>query len=185
MNDAPFAQPPQFCQSLLYAMMLWGARLSATLPNPSDEQRFLSKSLSMLHRDLDCANTQRIVQVLQAEVLLAFYYLNEGRLLEGNYHTSAALSLCYSSKFHMIRSERAPRDGSIDMLSRELHMPLNGISSALEEEQINGFWTVLRLNCYCIAFQGTEFPSPLTLPYGGVDTPWPQDTNNFERNVCI
>ncbi|TFK67159.1 hypothetical protein BDN72DRAFT_899188 [Pluteus cervinus] len=178
MNDLPFGQSPRLCPSLLNGIYLWASRFTpAALSAPHSEQFFLNNALSHLHHDLTGSSPLKILQTIQAEVLLSFYYLDDGKFLEGSFHASAALSICYSSKLHLIRSSQLDCQQMLE--EYKLGDLSIGISSATEEgERINAFWTVMRLNSYFLSYN--QSPSPFNLPDSGVDTPWPLDITSYD-----
>ncbi|KAK7443727.1 hypothetical protein VKT23_015509 [Stygiomarasmius scandens] len=161
-------------QPLLNTIYLWGAHLSDTTYLPATMNVFLSRalqsvSLSLCHHDSK-DHPQKTVQTIQAEVLLANYFICNARLLEGRYHLSTASSLALSCGLHKSGSETA-RQGSIAGLGDSIT-----IASGVErEETIHAMWTVLALNNIWMAVD--SLPSNIAYTTDGVkvDTPWPVD----------
>ncbi len=113
---------------------------------------------------------------MQAEVLLANYFFNANRQLEGVYHTNAAVSIAMASKLHTIRSAGRSRSG--DSSTYRLPPP----ADALEEgERINGFWTVFTLDrCWAIASGSPPAFTDDEATGTQIDTPWPMDLPMYQ-----
>jgi len=126
-----------------------------------------SVSLSFCHHASE-NHPQQVVQTIQAEVLLANYFICNGRLLEGRYHLAAASSLVLSCGLHKLGSETARREPIIGFGD-------NIATSVEREEAIHAMWTVLALNNIWMAVD--SLPSNIAYMSDGVkvDTPWPID----------
>lgn len=163
-------------RALLDAVYLYGAHLSRIGTLMMHEPTLLARAARGVGDDL-ASKRYPVVQIIQAEVLLAHYFFCMGRLLEGKYHTSAAVALVLSARLHKIRSELSPaQDG--DSLS---DVTEDGIA---EGEKINAFWTVFALDREWADVSGTPSPlygqgsSPFTIE--AIDTPWPLDTGDYD-----
>lgn len=150
---------------------------------------FLDSALYHIAHDLAGTHPHKVLHVIQAEILLSYYYLNAGSVLEGTYHASAALSLTFSSGLHLIRSSAAPNDTFLDPLSG-LKYRLDPPSDFTEEgERVNAFWAVVVLNNYWIALYGPHAQAALGVPHGAIDTPWPLEFEEYQSvgpsGICI
>lgn len=158
MESHPLGHRLRPAPSLLYAVYLWGAKLSQTIVNPSgtvyNPKTFLSAALGQLSADLAGSHPQRTMHVLQAEVLLSYYFLDESRHVEGVYHANAAFSLAVNSKLHILRSVQT------DSRSRE---------------QVDAFWHVVILSNYWAALGDAGSFVMHDDPTFRIDTPWPVD----------
>ncbi|KAG7451498.1 uncharacterized protein BT62DRAFT_927209 [Guyanagaster necrorhizus] len=150
--------------ALLQAVYLWGVHLSASPEISAFEPYFLSTAVRHTSEALSTTHTHKIIHRIQAEALLAQYFFLNARMLEGKYHTSAAVSLLFGAGFHKIRSTEG---GSTSNLP-----PLTDLVE--EGERINGFWTVLILNnCW------TTLESNIV--YESIDTPWPLEMQSYSQ----
>ncbi|KAG5638521.1 hypothetical protein H0H81_012159 [Sphagnurus paluster] len=119
------------------------------------------------------------VQEIPTEIALLIH----GKVLGGNYHANAAVSLSLSSGLHRIRTPSSSILGSTPAGSpiastRALPPP----NDSLEEgERIDAFWAALILNSYWIAIQ--ESHMFLDLQHIGVDTPWPMDVIEYQLQL--
>ena len=169
---------------LLNVIYLLGARLSRDPQIRSQEQGFLSRALQHIPTALP-EDPQGAIYVMQAEVLLANYFFNGSRQLEGVYHTNAAVSIAMASKLHLIRSNRRSRS-TAEANSYRLPPP----ADALEEgERINGFWTVFILDrCWAIASGSAPAFTDDESTGTQIDTPWPMDLGMYQsvssRDQC-
>ena len=163
-------------RALLITVYLFGARLSGVGALVAHEPTLLARAVRAVTEDLE-SKRYPLVQIIQAEVILAHYFLCMGRLSEGKYHIYMAVTLVFNARLHKIRSETSPTQDE-----DELPDPLQ---DAIEEgERINAFWTVYALDKEWADVSGSpslhdaEYQSPLTLDI--IDTPWPLDTETYE-----
>ncbi|KAF7374171.1 Fungal-trans domain-containing protein [Mycena sanguinolenta] len=165
-------QRPAAC--LLDAVYLWAIHLSGSEEFTTDEAGYLSRALRTAAEALSGTHANTVIHGIQTEVLLANYFLQNTRFLEGKYHLSAAVSLVISSGLHRIRSgDSAASGGPLGSAFHALTPP-RGID---ECERINALWTVLTMNnCWT-----TADSSPSNILYtdsqARIDTPWPLDIN--------
>lgn len=176
--DRVFTQSPSRSQSmgiLLKVIYLLGAKFSSNAQMLAQEQAYLTRALQGLPTALP-EDPRSAIYVMQAEVLLANYFFNANRQLEGVYHTNAAVSIAMASKLHTIRSSGRSRSG--DSSTYRLPPP----ADALEEgERINGFWTVFTLDrCWAIASGSTPAFTDDEATGTQIDTPWPMDLSMYQ-----
>lgn len=158
--------------ALLNAMYLWASRFNRTANGQDD---FLA--LAVHHLALEVAAIQtfqpplRILQIIQASVLLSVYYLEAGLLVEGKYHCAGATSLAFSAGLHRIGSSSpAPH---LPFLNSSLAVPPD---IARAKEMVDAFWSVVTLNNYWVAVSGT----PSSILWGpSITTPWPTVCSSF------
>ncbi|KAG6817359.1 hypothetical protein H0H87_009546, partial [Tephrocybe sp. NHM501043] len=107
-----------------------------------------------------------------------------GKVLGGNYHANAAVSLSLSSGLHRIRTpdRSAPSPtqmGSPRLPSSPLPKPMDNTE---EGERVDAFWAVLILNNTWIAIQ-ESYSMFYDLQTIGVDTPWPMDAFEYQLQL--
>ncbi|KAJ7686262.1 hypothetical protein B0H17DRAFT_908369, partial [Mycena rosella] len=111
----------------------------------------------------------RILQTLQAQVLLSYYYLRSARPVEGRYHSATAVFLALDAGLHMLSSPNIPRAAYPPFpVVQMLLTPATGDKEVAQ--RINAFWAAWILNNYWVAVGGTPSAIPTGLP---IDTPWP------------
>ncbi|KAK0492989.1 hypothetical protein EDD18DRAFT_1079003, partial [Armillaria luteobubalina] len=122
---------------------------------------------------LSSSHPQRIIQCIQAEVLLAHYFFRKAIMLEGRCHTGAAVSLVLSARLRKMSSAKG--NGPL-----VLPPPTDYIEKG---ERMKAFWTVFILdNCWTTA-DGSPSNFLCTFPDSRIDLPWPLDTQiQFPRN---
>lgn len=167
--------------ALLSAVYLWGVRLSCPEEARSSyEARHLSSALHHAANALASDHPDKIIHGIQAEVLLCVYFFTRGRILEGKYHLSAAVSLVLGSRLHQQRSSGSP----------SVQMNLLGVSNPLsapprdqieEGERINAFWTVYTLNNIWGIASGCHSNAVFEGPGLQIDTPWPLCNIQYEQ----
>lgn len=146
------------------------------------ENIFLTRSLTLVSNALSGDHPHKVIYALQAEILLCNYFFRNGRLLEGQYHTSAAVSLAISCGLWRIRSSR-PNVPAVGQISgpASLLPPANNLIE--EGERIRGFWTVLILDkSWAVALNSrSHFSDRENDPGTQIDTPWPLDIEGYEQ----
>jgi hypothetical protein len=150
--------PDLFPRSLLVAVALWATHVSE---NPLEE-KLLARTVHHVAQDIAAGGAlpQRILHMIQTEILLSLYYLDYGRLLEANYHRAGATSLAFISGLHQLGASSQ----NVVAKGENIPIPLDAIL------RINAFWSVLLINNYCVATSNT----PLSMPYDApISTPWP------------
>lgn len=111
------------------------------------------------------------MHTLQAEIPLSYYFFASGRVLEGKYHTAAAISLSLSSSLHQVRSENYSTPGI-------LQPPADVVE---EGERIHAWWTVMIMDkCWAVGLSedpGFAHRDNMAM----VDTPWPLEVDDYPR----
>ncbi|KAJ3985026.1 Zn(2)-Cys(6) binuclear cluster domain-containing protein [Lentinula detonsa] len=167
------------CPGLICVIYLIGLHLSGA--SEDEESAFLSRALLHVSNVLSASHPLRLIHGTQAEILLSTYFFRTGRILEGKYHLSAAVSLATCANLHKLRS------GGMSPFVANV-MGLDGPSlpdpkDLIDEgERINAFWTVFTMcNCWGVGVGG--FSSMMFESYGSrIDTPWPLDMEDYEEN---
>ncbi|KAJ7478251.1 hypothetical protein FB451DRAFT_1452564 [Mycena latifolia] len=148
----PFGHRDRPSPALLSAVYLWGTVLSQITPHaPYTADAFLLYALQNIPHDLagSGVNPQLVLDTIQAEVLLSFYYLHMALPVQGRYHSAHT---------------PYPR---FALGAPLLPPPVNAVDETL---RINAFWAVVILNNYWVGAEG----SPSAIPFGiPIDTPWP------------
>jgi hypothetical protein len=111
---------------------------------PAFEQTVLSRCLRQLPDILpSCSSSTRdLLNVLQTEVLLAYYLFRVGRAVEAKYHSSAAAGLVLSFRLHSSPPEGesgTPSDMQFDIFRTTFPSPVDDIE---QTEAIHAFWNV-------------------------------------------
>lgn len=157
---------------VLNAIYLWGIHLSHSLSLLLGEHEFLVRALQHIAIDSLSVNPRRILDTLQAEILLSYYFFRVGRFAEAKSRAGAAVSFALAYGFHRI----TPSGG---ILTSMLHGEMSALppTTSDRQEQINGFWAVLVLHKFVSV--ALEIPSSicgaLEAPGMQIDTPWPSD----------
>ncbi|KAJ6587712.1 hypothetical protein B0H10DRAFT_2093647 [Mycena sp. CBHHK59/15] len=170
--NLPFGDPNRPSPALLSAVYLWGCVLSQMKPpDPYTEYGFLMCVLQNIPHDLNCVGThsQLIFDVIQAEVLLSYYYLHTSCPLQGRYHSAAAASLALGANLHLTGN---PQQQTYSYPSFPLVTTIlpPAVDAVVERQRVNIFWAVVILNNYWVTAQGVPSAIPYDIP---IDTPWP------------
>ncbi|KAJ7358126.1 hypothetical protein DFH08DRAFT_1042969 [Mycena albidolilacea] len=184
-----FLDPTQFQQtallpdlmprSLPVAVALLATHVSANPLAESvySEEELLARTVHHVARDIAAGDAlpQRMLHMIQTEVLLSLYYLDYGRLLEANYHRAGATSLVFISGLHRLGA--SPQN----LVVQGENIPIQ-MGASLRMEMINAFWSVLLINNYFVAASDT----PSSMSYDAqITTPWPTDFPNVAPSSVL
>lgn len=172
------SRPDLLPRGLLNAVALWANRVSVnTIPiadSTYSEDELLAGTVYHVAREITAveASPQRMLYMIQAEVLLSLYYLDSGHLLEGNYHRAGATSLAFSAGLHQLGSSTQGRYAPSVFLDTRIPVQMDNLS---KREMIDCFWSVVILNNYCVAASDVPSSIPRDVP---ISTPWPTASSN-------
>ncbi|KAJ3908991.1 hypothetical protein F5879DRAFT_985181 [Lentinula edodes] len=171
----PMGDPRRPLNSLLATVYLFGCLFS---DNPAWQARspeYLAQALQSTGLPGLAGNhPQKVLHTIQAEVLLANYFFSAGRLLEGRYHVSTAMSLCVGSGLNKIRSPDV-------MMTIDNHNDLFPKANGPVEvgERIMAWWVTLSLDQgWAAAFEVNSYND---LIIAETETPWPLRVENYLR----
>ncbi|KAF9021637.1 hypothetical protein BDZ89DRAFT_1137881 [Hymenopellis radicata] len=155
---------------LTNTVILWGIHLSSSTPLSHHEGLYLTRAVQDASHGLVQPYVHNIVQLIQAEVLLAQYFFKNARMVEGRYHTGLALSIVFGAGFHKIGSTQAS-----NCTERAINVAPS--KDLVEEgERIGAFWTVVALNnCWTTRESNVS--------YDDIDTPWPLEMQRYSLNL--
>ncbi|KAK0211937.1 hypothetical protein IW262DRAFT_1518556 [Armillaria fumosa] len=162
--------------ALMTTIYLLGIFLSHTPSLTLHEKTFLERASTDVSGALSNHHPQKVLQTVQAEVLLASYFLASGRFLERKYHITTAFSLVLSIGLNKIRSDRNTSSGPVTILPAP--------QDAIEEgERVDACWIVLILDkCWAVALASEPSPTcPSDLVGIQIDTPWPLEVEDYEH----
>ncbi|KAL5477026.1 hypothetical protein ACEPAI_3213 [Sanghuangporus weigelae] len=153
--------------ALLDAVYVWALRLSNRMELRQREDARLQRAIlalqgSNLNQSEHAAHHR--VEAVQAEVLIALYFLCLGHNFEARYHANAAVALAFSCSLHQVKE---PNE---NLTALSLPPPSDDKERA---ERIRVFWSVFELDsCW-----NAELESPRSFsdnPTRGtqIDTPW-------------
>ncbi|TRM66360.1 hypothetical protein BD626DRAFT_487573 [Schizophyllum amplum] len=155
--SSPMGHHDRPAPSLLHAVNLWGSRFSHGGVDGYREQQFLVAALHHLPKDLAKSHPLYLLDIIQAEILVSFYFLELGKSVDGLYHSNTAISLCLGARLNLVHSpdpNAAPPT-----------------EPALDAERVRAFWNCLILdNYWCIAHGSASALESIK-----IDTPWPEE----------
>ena len=147
------------------------------------EAPLLTRAVQHVAVDLFGSHPNKLIHTLQAHILLAYYFLRTGSLLEAKCRAGTAVSLALGAGLHKIRSAHVAAPSTLGLIQDQPFVLPPPIDSLQEAERINGFWTVLALHKFITV--ALESPSQvcgaLEAPGMQIDTPWPIDMDNLEE----
>ena len=175
-------------ESLVSAVCLWGSHLAHTPGLRAYEARFLAKAVrevSALFLAPGAAHGRTILCVVQAEVLLAHYFFNSGRFLEGRYHCSAAASLAITCRLNALGHGTGAGAGLGMQLVGGAYVGLpaaDGGDVVAQGERINAFWAVYVLDkCWSVALGSPSSIADQSSSGARITTPWPLSMQQYEQ----
>jgi hypothetical protein len=141
------------------------------------------KAVQHVSTDLLGNHPNKVIQTLQAEILLSYYFFRVASILEAKVHTSVAVSLALGSGLHRIRSSSISAPSTIAIIQDQPYALPPPATSLEEAERINAFWSVLMLHKFVTV--SLENPAnvcgALEAPGMQIDTPWPIKLDNMEE----
>jgi hypothetical protein len=157
------------------------------------QHQYLARALKHTSAGLTTTHPDRFLHTIQAEVLLAYYFLRIGNFLEARRHTGDAVSLAVGCGLHRLRSEAAWRPPAISVASLIRNgAPVSSTTTlppprdSIEEgERIDAFWNVLILSkTLAVALDcPTDVCGTLEAPGFQIDTPWPLDQKSYQAGI--
>ncbi|KAJ3972344.1 Zn(2)-Cys(6) binuclear cluster domain-containing protein [Lentinula raphanica] len=183
----PQNHPERPSEGLLSTIYLVGFHLSGLNETHQQEQALLSRALADVSNILSSSNRDRVLQSIQAEVLLAEYFFCTGRILEGKYHLHAALSITIAANLHKLRSTHDAVSGFPGVAPATMYGDISQMGPPLDQinegERINAFWTTFTMsNCWAVA---ADSPQNFIVESFGptIDTPWPLAMAAYEQGL--
>ncbi|EED81858.1 predicted protein [Postia placenta Mad-698-R] len=170
---------PDHISALLNAIYLLGAQFSNDVQLQAQQDRYLSHAIDLVTPAMSSGNPSAVIYVLQTEVLLAYYFFDNNRALEGTYHMQAAGSTALACRLHQIRSAR-PSTGSLGGAQYNLPPPVDYIE---EGERVNAFWAAFVLDkCWSTVLGSSPALTDDASRCSQIDVPWPLDMRSYENH---
>ncbi|KAH8093820.1 hypothetical protein BXZ70DRAFT_385284 [Cristinia sonorae] len=175
-------RPPFVLRNAIY---LWGIYASPDEQCKARYPLFLDRTLRSIHIALSALQPRDILSVLQAEILLAYFFFHNGRLAEGKFYSDAAVSLSIICSLHKIRAPQgynlaATHQDMVDDTSTFI-APVK--SAAEEGERIHAWWTVFVLDkCWVIALGSPSIIVEVRENAATwIETQWPMTLEEYEQ----
>ena len=172
--------PPSVLRNVVY---LWGINLSQDPQYTARESIFLGRTLRSVHEALSTAQDQgrNVLYILQAEILLAYYFFHCNRLLEGKFHASAAVSLAVMCNLHKVMSTSPRTDGQQFLPPGEAWHP-QPTDHIDEAERVYAWWTTFILDkSWVVALSAPAMINETQEPNTVIDTPWPLTLDKYAQ----
>lgn len=173
MSIPPATESP-IPPALVFSVLLIDSLFGNKPDRESVEHRLLSLAVQNLSTALE---PNKIIYMLQAEVLLAKYLLHQNQRVAANYHVSAAVSIAVACNLHKIQSATALVAPTAAVIT--LPPPVDAIEVG---ERIRAFWTVYIMDRGWTVWTHSssallDESSVLTQ----IDTPWPKELHEYEQ----
>ncbi|KAJ7214857.1 hypothetical protein GGX14DRAFT_609539 [Mycena pura] len=162
LSDPPVAHSYRdiLPSGLSNAVFLWACRVlkDSVADSGYSEENLLAQTISAVAGDTMLIDSwDRALRVMQAQVLLSFYYMETGRFLEGKSYCAAATSLAFSTGLHQLGYPSYARPFPPEFL--RLSLP-EVAENARSVASINAFRAVVILNNYWVAVSGVPSSNP-------------------------
>ncbi|KAF9477593.1 hypothetical protein BDN70DRAFT_896402 [Pholiota conissans] len=168
---------------LVNVVHLMGIHLSQPESLQGAEALLLTKAVQTVSVDLLSTHPNKVMNTLQAEIVLAYYFLRTGFLLEAKVHTATAVALALGAGLHKLRSTNMTTPSILGLVHDQPYVLTTPVDVTQEAERINGFWTVLTLHKFITV--ALEPPAHVcgALEASGIqiDTPWPVDLDRLDE----
>ncbi|KAJ6594232.1 hypothetical protein B0H19DRAFT_1225431 [Mycena capillaripes] len=155
--------------SLLNSILLFGIHLSGSPALQAREGVFLERAV----RSVAPIQPYQVVQNIQAEVLLAQYFLRQGRFVEAMHRINTAASLAIGCELHKLPGPRSDRSA----------YALPSTRDAIEHgERVSAFWTIMAFHkIFSIIMQWPSSVSDILDEQ--IDLPWPLEIQVYESGI--
>ena len=176
-------RPPTVLRNAVY---LWGITLSQDPQYTARESVFLGRTLRSVHAALSTAQEQQrnALYILQAEILLTYYFFHSDRPLEGKFHASAAVSLAIMCNLHKVMSGNGRAGGQLFQPAGQAYLP-PPIDHIDEAERIFAWWAVFILDrSWAVALSSPTMINETQEPSTVIDTPWPLTVDKYAQVSC-
>lgn len=175
---APAGDHSRPTPALLFAVYLWGIRLSGNTEVLSHEPAFHARAVQEAAANLSSGHPQRVIHGIQADILLANYYIAQERFFEAGHYVTSAMTTALSANMHKIRSRHAQATAGED--AGVLPTPRDPVE---EGERILAMWNVFVLDKMAAVATGQtpNFATVNDRPDRRVDVPWPMDMSDYEQ----
>ncbi|TFK66447.1 hypothetical protein BDN72DRAFT_859913 [Pluteus cervinus] len=170
--------------ALVTTVLLWGAHLSHSDPSASQEHTLLMRALRYAATDMSSDHPNKIIQTLQAEVLLSYYFLRMSRFLEAKIHSTTAITIALECGLNKIRSSSPGALPALGLVQDHPMVLHHTVGDKVEEgERINAFWSAFTLHkLLTVMLQPSQnLCGILELPSLQIDTPWPLDIESYQQ----
>jgi len=163
----PFGHPSRPSKALLSAFYLCSVAFSGSATLTPHEPIFLLRALYHTSQAPSSTHPLNAKHVLQAEILIAYYFFARGLVPEGKSHIDNAMLIATVHRAHKISRISSVEEAEV----------------VEQREWVNGFWLVYFSDkCWSIA-GGLPSLSPDGLTEETrIDAPWPMEPQRF-RNV--
>ncbi|KAF9493867.1 hypothetical protein BDN71DRAFT_1054655 [Pleurotus eryngii] len=155
--------------ALMLAVHLWGIRLSDSAEFNDYEELYLSRAVDQVAQSLPLDCPRKVLQKIQAEILLAYYFFSKGRNIEGRYHASIAVGLVLGSQLHKYGGSEQGEGICATIWTPTMDPVEHG-------ERIDAVWAAVVLTNTWMAALVAPSDIPFSSPGFTIDTPWPSDT---------
>ncbi|KAF8199748.1 hypothetical protein K438DRAFT_1822396 [Mycena galopus ATCC 62051] len=155
--------------SLLNSILLFGIHLSGAPALQAREAEFLHRAV----RPVAPMQPHQATQNIQTEVLLAQYFLRQGRFIEAMHRINTAASLAIGCGLHKLPGPHTPRNA----------FALPSTRDAVEQgERVNAFWTIMTLHkIFSVVMQWPSSVSDILDEQ--IDIPWPLEMEVYESGI--
>ncbi|KAL0959694.1 hypothetical protein HGRIS_011389 [Hohenbuehelia grisea] len=168
--------------ALLSTAYLIGAATSRSNSLRARERVFLMDALRRVEEAPTSRHPQSVLHGLQAQVLLANYFFQNGRFLEGRRHAAAAFGMAMSLGLHRsqpVSSFVNPEFSSL--IGNDLGA---SIDSESEREHVNAFWASYCINNYWTAALGSPITPGAHTVIDQADIRWPTELPHEQTAVA-
>jgi hypothetical protein len=170
--DGDSTRDPSPSKSLLSAVCLWGSVFGGR--DTRIQFDFFVQATSSSVVNAPDSRGADILDILQTEVLLSYYCLWSGRIIEATSHIGSAVALAGYARLNIFDNSTRSRAFLSRLCPMNLeHTVLDGVQPG---EVVNAFWSVLVLQrTFAITVQANSTYGDMDSGVAPVDVPWPVD----------
>ncbi|CAK5265903.1 unnamed protein product [Mycena citricolor] len=159
--------------ALMSAIFLWACFISRPELLSQHEEHYLALALDAVRDGLREGDS--IVDIIRASCILSSYFLANGRLVEGNYHASAAAAMAVQCGLHTNAAAASDSDWFLDAGDELKPYKID----MKRGERILAFWQVYNLDrCWSVVLR-----KPVVIPETSINCPWPRDVAEYHGSA--
>ncbi|TCD67723.1 hypothetical protein EIP91_012022 [Steccherinum ochraceum] len=165
---------------LLSAVFLWGSHFAQDDRWPVVEETYATHCAE-LAAAAQTSGAINPIHVIQAEILLANYYLYSARFNEARKHISICVSLVLTHRLGKMRGQlNTGAESRLYLVKMDHAGPSEDLVD--EGERIYAFWTVYTLDkMWALALDRQSFIADDGSPISTIETPWPLAMEEFQK----
>ncbi|TDL21883.1 hypothetical protein BD410DRAFT_282953 [Rickenella mellea] len=179
--NLPASNPNSPHPALLSSIYVWAFRLLNSNAFSGILPLYVNEAKRALASTINHRSSHARIQAIQSQVLLAAFFYSNGRVVEGHYHATGAVTMSFSAGLHRELASSAGSPSSSPNLAPGTMLSIPPPRDAIEAaERTRLFWAVYTLDaCWSVAAGSSSNIREGGNPNTTIKTPWPLSNEEF------